>query len=232
MKETLSSNEKIELARQSGYNEACYVMDKRFRGFIQKLKYMLCEDCGRIPTADIIDKVSKLAGEEPIAQDNLTKKEVKEVMKYIEEVEDTQKGFLRDEKGKFKLVNGRRISSDGYIEIYSPYHPNKTKNKTVTEHRLVMENNIKRFLTLKEVVHHINGDKQDNRIENLELLESKGKHTVEHNPSRDSSGKFNNIRKEGCGKYFKYQNRTKLIICGNKLKGQVVLCPACLGDKK
>ena len=33
--ETLSDNEKIELARQSGYNEACYIQDKKFRGFIQ-----------------------------------------------------------------------------------------------------------------------------------------------------------------------------------------------------
>ena len=29
---------------------------------VQKLKYMLCKDCGRIPTADIIDKVSKIFG--------------------------------------------------------------------------------------------------------------------------------------------------------------------------
>jgi len=29
---------------------------------VKKLKYMLCKDCGRIPTADIIDKIDKIMG--------------------------------------------------------------------------------------------------------------------------------------------------------------------------
>ncbi len=42
-KETLSDNEKIELARQSGYNEACYIQDKKFRGFINDLNQEIDE---------------------------------------------------------------------------------------------------------------------------------------------------------------------------------------------
>lgn len=38
---TLSDNEKIELARQSGYNEACYIKNKRFEKFISNLKAQL-----------------------------------------------------------------------------------------------------------------------------------------------------------------------------------------------
>ena len=34
----ITENNKIELARQSGYNEACFVKEKQFEDFIKKLK--------------------------------------------------------------------------------------------------------------------------------------------------------------------------------------------------
>jgi hypothetical protein len=60
-----------------------------------------------------------------------------------------------------------------YIDVYIPSHPNCSRKGYVKEHRLVMESNIGRYLEPQETVHHKNGDRQDNRPENLELWSSR-----------------------------------------------------------
>ena len=73
---------------------------------------------------------------------------------------------------------GGRRKHSGYIMVYSPDHP-CANNGAVMEHRLVMEKHLGRYLDTTEVVHHLNGIKDDNRIENLQLVK-RGEHVSNH----------------------------------------------------
>jgi len=66
---------------------------------------------------------------------------------------------------------GIRISR-GYRLIYQPNHPfrNKTRND-ISEHRLILEKHLGRYLQPDECVHHINLNRSDNRLKNLYLME-------------------------------------------------------------
>jgi hypothetical protein len=67
-----------------------------------------------------------------------------------------------------KMNNGINKNKQGYIEIRTA-SGNGRKGKYTLEHRLVMEQFLGRSLTSNETVHHKNGVRDDNRIENLEL---------------------------------------------------------------
>jgi hypothetical protein len=72
-------------------------------------------------------------------------------------------------KGKKHSWCSRRVKSGGYISLFLPDHPMARKNGYVSEHRYEMSKKLGRLLEKDEIVHHINGIKDDNRPDNLAL---------------------------------------------------------------
>jgi hypothetical protein len=82
---------------------------------------------------------------------------------------------------------GVSINSGGYICDLVPDHPHAAQNGYVRRHRLVVEKAIGRYLDPEEVVHHIDGDKLNNSIENLMLFATTRDHTIYHSRSQEDS---------------------------------------------
>lgn len=61
------------------------------------------------------------------------------------------------------------VDDKGYVCCSRPGHPSARANGQIAVHRMVMGDHLGRALASDETVHHKNGDRQDNRLENLEL---------------------------------------------------------------
>lgn len=76
---------------------------------------------------------------------------------------------------------GRKQDRNGYWLVWQASHPHARSKRIhgsgyVAEHRLVMEQKLGRYLDPREVVHHIDGNPENNHPDNLELFASNGEH--------------------------------------------------------
>lgn len=117
------------------------------------------------------------------------------------------------------LWNIKKVVSKGdYYYAIVPEHPNKTKNNYVLLHRITMENHLGRVLNRNEIVHHLNGDKKDNRIENLRVMSS-AEHAKLH---ADQKGKIMlELRCPQCKCVFLRSKRQTHI---GKKQGKITFC--------
>lgn len=91
----------------------------------------------------------------------------------------TKKRLFKEGKLKRVFSKEGKIIKSGYNYIHInklKNHPPIKKNKYIQEHRLVMEDYLGRYLKPKEVIHHIDGNKLNNDINNLQLFKNSGEH--------------------------------------------------------
>jgi len=118
--------------------------------------------------------------------------------KHISPTTEFKKGCKSSRKGKkflqisgekhWNWKSGKTQNYAGYILIRKPDHPNSAKNGYIFRSHLVMEQCLGRYLTKKEIIHHKGikypissvKNKQDDRIENLQLFPNKSDHTKFH----------------------------------------------------
>ena len=112
--------------------------------------------------------------------------------------EETKEKMSQSQKARCNMpdydgFNGygrEQADSRGYIKVLCPGHPRASKHQHyIYMHIVIAEQTLGRRLNQDEVVHHINGDKSDNRPENLKVM-TRSEHIKLHE----------RMRKEKCRK--------------------------------
>lgn len=135
----------------------CNAYHRARQGFSLRLKYLQCIVCGKNFFQSRVNNT-------------------KYCTKNCKKLGVSRKYHGRELAGPKKHIKGSGyIQANGY-RIITLKHPNASKRNQILEHVLVMSNHLGRPLHKGETVHHKNGIRDDNRIENLELWSSSHPH--------------------------------------------------------
>lgn len=123
---------------------------------------------------------------------SIYKKANKIGLKKTSEMEFQNRSESKKREKSSNWNGGFRNTSKGYRQVLCPNHPRSESSGYVMEHILVWEKETGVPVPENCCIHHLNGDKSDNRIENLCMMAS-GAHSSFHNSRRKMSNETKKI---------------------------------------
>lgn len=118
------------------------------------------------------------------------------------------------------------------------YKAKRLNGKKFDEHRLIFEKHLGRKLTKEEIVHHIDGDKSNNDINNLMLFPTKSVHTKYHYEKGDLKIKVGENKKElingklKCSKCGKLKEIKEFLTDAKHYLGVRSICKDCYSQQR
>ena len=125
---------------------------------------------------------------------------------------------MKNSELNYNPVWDKKSTSTGYEVTYCPDHPRAWSTGYIYTHILIAEIKINRLLRDGEVVHHKNGIRTDNSIENIDIT-NQSRHFKEH--LKDITTKMVKLKCPNCGNVFDRERSQTFI---GKKEGRYTCC--------